>query len=128
MRSRKVVITLAYSSQPHVLAGWVSWQNDMAAIMLIGGGALVGLSTGNMFALLQRLAPAGEVGLWTGFMSFAGNLSGIVEPMVTGLLIARTHSYYPGFVVSVAVLLAGLPFFGRWMLRDRAEPVVSATR
>lgn len=127
MRSRKVVITGAFlSSLLFLPVGFVA--NDVGAIMLIGGAAMVGLATGNMFALLQRVAPPGEVGLWTGFMSFAGNLSGIVEPIVTGFLIARTHSYYPGFVVSVAVLLSGLPFFGRWILRDRKEPVVSETR
>jgi MFS family permease len=127
MRSRKVVITVAFlTSLMFVPVGFVA--NDVGAIMLIGGAALVGLATGNMLALLQRVAPADEVGLWTGFMNFGGNLSGIVAPIATGLLIARTHSYYPGFLVAVAVLLAGLPFFGRWILRDRNEPVLSEAR
>jgi nitrate/nitrite transporter NarK len=101
--------------------------NDVGVIMLIGAAGMVGMGTGNMFALLQRVAPAGEVGLWTGVMNFGGNLSGVVAPIVTGLLIATTHSYYPGFVVAVAVLLCGLPFFGRQMLRDRTETVLSET-
>jgi MFS family permease len=120
MRSRKVIITLAYaSSLLLLLVGHVS--NDTAAILLIGGGALVGLSTGNILAMLQHLAPSDEVGLWTGVVNFAGNISGIVAPIVTGLLIARTGSYHPAFVVAVFVLIAALPMYW-WMLRDRKPP------
>jgi MFS family permease len=127
MRSRKVVITIAYLCSVLLLpVGFVA--NDTGAILLIAGAALVGLATGNMLALLQRVAPSGDVGLWTGFMNFGGNLSGIVGPIVTGILITRTHSYYPGFVVSVAVLLSGLPFFGKWMLKDRKEPAIAEAR
>lgn len=123
MRTRKGVITVAF------LTGLLflpvrHMANDVGAILLIGGAALVGLSTGNILALLQRVAPTGQVGWWTGFLNFSGNLSGIVAPLATGLLIARTGSYYPGFVVAVAVLLGGLPFYW-WMLRDRKEPVLA---
>ena len=125
MRSRKVIITLAYSSSlMFLLVGHV--QNDMAAIMLIGGGALVGLSTGNILAMLQRLAPSDEVGLWTGFLNACGNLSGIVAPIATGMIIARTGSYYPAFVLAVFVLLLALPMY--WcLLRDRKAPVPGKT-
>jgi len=122
MLSRKVIITVAYSSSfLFLLVGHVA--SDTAAILLIGGGALVGLSTGNILAILQRLAPSDEVGLWTGFMNFAGNLSGIVAPIVTGLLIARTGSYYPAFVVSVFVLIVALPMYW-FLLKDRKNPVL----
>lgn len=125
MRSRKVIITLAYSSSiAFLLVGHV--QNDLAAIMLIGGGALVGLSTGNILAILQRLAPPDEVGLWTGFLNACGNISGIVAPIATGLIIARTGSYYPAFVVSVFVLIAALPLFW-FLLKDRKASVPGET-
>jgi len=39
----------------------------MALNPMLAGASLVGLSTGNIFALLQRLTPAGEVGLSTDF-------------------------------------------------------------
>jgi len=109
VRSRKTVIAGAYlTSLMFLPVSYVT--SDVEAIILVGGASLVGLATGNMFALLQRYAPAGETGLWTGFMSFGGNVSGIAGPIVTGLLIAKTHSYTPGFVVSIAALLVGLPF------------------
>ena len=121
MRSRKVIITFAYSSSlMFLLVGHV--QNDRTAIMLIGGGALVGLSSGNILAMAQRLAPPDEVGLWSGVLNAFGNISGIVAPITTGLIIARTGSYYPAFVVSVFVLIVALPMYW-FLLKDRKTPV-----
>jgi MFS family permease len=114
-RARKSVITLAFCTSLALLPG-VRLQDDVAAICLIGAAAMVGLATGNILALLQRFAPAHEVGLWTGILNFAGNLSGIVAPLVTGILISRTSSYAPGFSLAVFVLLAGLPAY--WFMVD----------
>jgi hypothetical protein len=41
-----------------------------------------------------------------------------VAPVVTGLLIARTGSHYPGFVVAVVILHLGLPAYW-WMVSDK---------
>lgn len=112
-RVRKAIITFAFfTSLSLLVAGQVA--NDTAAICLIGAASMVGLATGNILALLQRIAPHGEVGMWTGMLNFAGNLSGVVAPVVTGVLIARTASYLPGFAVAVAVLIAGVPSY--WLI------------
>ena len=111
------MITVAFLTSLMLLpAGLVA--NDLIAVLLLGGAALVGLATGNILALLQLAAPEDEVGLWSGMQNFAGNLSGIVAPLATGLLIARTGSHYPGFVVAVIVLLTGIPIYW-WGVRDR---------
>lgn len=123
-RSRKGVITLAFLSSLMLLVGG-RIADDTSAVLFIGGASLVGLATGNILALLQRVAPPNEVGLWTGILNFAGNLSGIVAPVVTGLLIAHTGSYYPGFIVAVVVLIAGLPAYW-WIVGDRAPTASSA--
>jgi MFS transporter, ACS family, D-galactonate transporter len=116
-RARKTMITAAFLTSLMLLpAGLVA--NDYTAVLLLGGAALVGLSTGNILALLQMSAPEAEVGLWSGIQNTAGNLSGIVAPLVTGLLIQRTGSHYPGFVVSVVVLLVGIPIYW-WGVKDR---------
>lgn len=120
LRCRKGIVTFAFLTSILLLpAGLLG--NDALAIVLIGAASLVGLATGNLFAMLQRMSPSGEVGTWTGILNFSGNLSGIVAPLATGLLIARTGSYFPGFVVAVVVLLAGLPAYW-WMVQDKAEP------
>ena len=75
---------------------------------MIIGGSLVGLATANIMAIVQSLAPPDEVALWTGIENFVGNIAGILAPLVTGLLITRTGSYTPAFILAAVVLVAGL--------------------
>jgi ACS family glucarate transporter-like MFS transporter len=123
-RSRKTMITAAFlTSFLFLPAGLMA--NDMAAVLLMGGASLVGLATGNILALLQLVAPPEQVGIWAGAQNFAGNLSGVVAPLATGLLIARTGSYYPGFVVAVVFLVLCIPFYW-WMVGDKRPPAREA--
>ena len=117
VRARKIVVTVAFLTSVMLLvAGRMA--DDTAAVLTIGAASLVGLATGNLYALLACVAPEGAVGTWMGILNFAGNLSGIVAPIVTGLLIARTGSHYPGFVVAVVVLNLGLPAYW-WMVSEK---------
>jgi len=123
-RARKLVVTVAFFTSIMLLvAGRMA--NDTTAVLMIGAASLVGLATGNLYSLLASVAPEGAVGTWMGILNFAGNLSGIVAPIVTGLLIARTGSHYPGFVVAVVVLHLGLPAYW-WMVSERKLPPVPA--
>ena len=115
-RARKAVVTVAYLSSIALLAGGRA-ANDAKAMLLISSACLVGLATGNLYTLTAGMAPPDEVGMWLGCMNFAGNIPGIAAPIVTGVLIARTGSYYPGFVVAVVVLLLGLPLYW-WMVGE----------
>jgi ACS family D-galactonate transporter-like MFS transporter len=71
------------------------------------GCSLVGLAVGNLFAIIQCCAPPAELGIWTGFENFAGNIGGVLAPFATGFLIAHTGTYLPGFALAAAVLVAG---------------------
>jgi len=106
-RSRKALITVAFLSGLLLIPA-ARAQNAHSAIILIAGASLVGLATGNLFGVLQSCAPPEEVGVWTGFENFSGNVGGIIAPSATGLLIARTGSYLPGFALAALVLLTGL--------------------
>ena len=117
LRSRKVVVTFAFlTSLMLLVAGRTA--GDLAAVLLIASASLVGLATGNLYAMLASVAPEAEVGMWMGFLNFAGNISGVVAPIVTGILIERTGSHYAGFVVAVVVLNLALPIYW-WMVRAR---------
>jgi MFS transporter, ACS family, D-galactonate transporter len=123
-RSRKAIVTVAFLTSTMLLAvGHLA--SDRAAVLAISGASLVGLATGNLYVLLAGVAPEGAIGMWMGFLNFAGNLSGVIAPVVTGLLIARTGSYYPGFVVAVIVLNLGLPAYW-WMVGDRKPAALEA--
>ena len=106
-RTRKGIVTVAFLSGLLLIpASRVESANT--AVWLIAGASLVGLSTGNLLVILQCCAPQEDVGLWTGFENFAGNLAGALAPLLTGFLISRTGSYAPGFALAAVVLLGGI--------------------
>jgi len=78
------------------------------AILFLMGACLVGLAQANISVILQSCAPQRDVGMWTGFENFFGNLAGVVAPLAIGFMIKRTGSYVPGFMVGSIVLVVGL--------------------
>jgi len=106
-RTRKGIVTVAFLTGLLLIpASRVA--SAPAAVALIAGGSLVGLATGNLLVILQCCAPSAEVGLWTGFENLFGNIAGVLAPIITGFLIARTGSYSPGFMLAALTLIAGL--------------------
>lgn len=118
-RTRKGLISVAFLCGLLLIPA-ARAQNAHTAIILIMGASLVGLATGNMFGLLQSCAPPEDVGVWTGFENFAGNVGGIIAPTATGLLIARTGSYLPGFALAALVLVSGLLAY--WLVVGKLRP------
>ncbi len=110
-RTRKTVLGVAFLSGLLLIPA-ARAQSAHGALAFLMGGALAGLGNGNMFAILQSCAPPNEVGIWTGFENFAGNIGGVLAPFVTGFLIARTGSYFPGFALAAGVLVAGILAYG----------------
>ncbi len=118
-RTRKGIVTFAFSTGLFLIpAARVADANT--AILLIIGGSLVGLATGNLLVILQDCAPPDEVGVWTGVENFVGNIAGIAAPIVTGLIISWTGSYFPAFALAVVVLLTGLLSY--WLIVGELHP------
>jgi MFS transporter, ACS family, D-galactonate transporter len=113
---RKGIVTFAFMTGLLLIpAARVSTPG--AAVALIIGGCLVGLATGNMLVILQNSAPRGEIGLWTGIYNFVGNIAGILSPILTGVLIAKTGSYTPPFALAAALIALG-PLAFWFIVRD----------
>jgi MFS transporter, ACS family, D-galactonate transporter len=106
-RTRKGMVTVAFLTGLLLIPASRA-ETATAAIILVIGGSLVGLATGNLIVILQCCAPRDQVGVWTGWENFAGNVAGVVAPLATGWLISRTGSYAPGFALAAAILLSGL--------------------
>jgi MFS transporter, ACS family, D-galactonate transporter len=90
------------------------------AVALIVCAGLVGLSNSSLLVIVQACAPHDEVGVWTGFQNFAGNIGGITAPLITGLLIARTGSFASAFILAPALLVSGS--FAYWFIVGELEP------
>jgi len=122
--ARKGIVTVAFLTGVFLIpAARVNSPNT--ALMLIMGGCLVGLATGNLLVILQSCAPRDEIGLWTGVYNFVGNIAGILSPIITGVLIARTGSYAPPFMLAAALIAIGPLAF--WFIVGDLTAVESET-
>lgn len=119
-RARKVMLSVAFLTGLLVIPA-ARASSALGALGFLAGASLVGLAVGNLFAIIQSCAPPEEVGIWTGWENFAGNIGGVLAPLLTGILIARTRSYFPGFALAAAVLVAGI--FAYWLIVGKLEPV-----
>lgn len=106
-RTRKGVLTVGFLTGLLLIAA-VRVSDTKMAIWFLMGACLVGLAQANISVILQSCAPTRDVGVWTGFENFAGNLAGVVAPLAIGLMIKWTGSYVPGFMAGSIVLVAGL--------------------
>ena len=106
-RTRKTIITIAYSFGLLLIPAALVKSVKLSVILLMGA-CLVGLSTGNISVIVQACAPYDEIGIWTGFQNFTGNIGGVIAPLATGYLISRTGSYTPAFILATGVLVVSL--------------------
>lgn len=117
--ARKGVVTVAFMAGLFLVPA-ARVDSAAAAVALIIGGCLVGLATGNLLVMLQGCAPPDEIGLWTGVYNFVGNVAGIVSPIITGVLIEKTGSYTPPFILAAALIALGPLAF--WFIVGEIAP------
>lgn len=122
-RARKTIVSAA-SLLGLLLIPAVRMENVNIAIALIACACAAGLAMGNLIAMVQACARPGEIAAWAGLQNFGGNCGGIVAPLITGILITRTGSYMPGFVIAAVVLALGLlPY---WFIVGELRPPAQA--
>jgi ACS family D-galactonate transporter-like MFS transporter len=68
------------------------------------------------------IAPPGAVGKIGGIANFASQLAGISAPLITGFIVAATHTFTSAFVLATVILLFGI--LGYVFLLGRMEPIV----
>ena len=98
------------TTNPTVALTWIS-----IALSGLAAAAPVGWS------LPSLVAPKGGAGTVGGVMNFANNLMGALAPIITGVVIDRTHSFAAAFLVAGFVLLGGMASFA--FLMGRIEPL-----
>jgi MFS family permease len=80
-----------------------------------------GLSSPGVYAIPQILAGPLAAGRWVGVQNTCGNISGIVAPALTGLLIDWSGSFVSAFVFASAVNVLGI--IGWVFILPRIAPV-----
>jgi MFS family permease len=74
-------------------------------LLCLAGAASASLSL-NLYAVAQMFAGPRASGTWVGVQNAIGNLSGIVGPIVTGIVVQRA-GYNSAFVLTAAVAVIG---------------------
>lgn len=86
------------------------------AFEVISGGSYPGL-----FAIPQIIAGPKATGRWVGVQNAAGNVAGLIAPVVTGVLVDQTGRFDVAFGLAAAVNVLGL--IGWLLLLPRIEPL-----
>jgi MFS family permease len=66
-----------------------------------------GMFASNHWAITQTLAGTEAAGRWTGLQNTIGNLSGIIAPIATGLIVQTTGSYFWAFLSPAVLAIVG---------------------
>ena len=91
------------------------------AFWLLFAAVAGGPAGSNPYAIAQMFAGPRASGSWVGVMNGVGNLSGIIGPVITGIIVDRTGSYANAFYIAGGLSLVG----GLWWLFavPRVEPI-----
>lgn len=105
-----------------VIAVAVVPDRTTSMVLLMLACVAYGTFSSSHWAITQTLAGPLAAGKWSGLQNFVANLSGVIAPAITGVVVDRTGQFVWAFVVSGLVVLvgAGAYVFG---LR-KVEPVV----
>ena len=81
---------------------------QVALASLFLAAVAFGFNTPTMYAVGQVLAGPRAAGKWIGVQNAAGNVAGIVAPMLTGFVVDRTGQFTWAFVIAGGVALTGV--------------------
>jgi MFS family permease len=77
----------------------------IGALLCLAGAATAALSL-NLYCIAQMFSGPRAAGTWVGVQNAIGNLSGIIGPIVTGIVVQHS-GYNSAFVLTAAVAALG---------------------
>ena len=90
----------AFAASPAAVLGW-----------LLFTGAAMGCGPVMVYAMSQMYAGPRLAGSWVGVQNALASLSGILGPVVTGLIVDASGSYFGAFAFAAAISAAGALLF-----------------
>lgn len=94
------------------------WLPLVALIAITGFG--YGPVPNLLFVIGQTMAGPDSAGRWVGVQTSLGNLSGVIGPVMTGIIVDAA-GYRPAFIATAAIVATGTLIFG--LVVRRIEPV-----
>lgn len=94
------------------------WANTF----LLAASLSMGLWSSNHWALTQRLSGPAAAAKWTAAQNCLGNFSGGIGGVVTGSVLAATHSFLIAFCIACAVMVFAV--CGYWAVIGRPDEIV----
>ncbi len=83
---------------------------SLAALMV--AGVAFGFNTASIYATGQTLAGPRVAGKWIAVQNCAGNVAGLVAPLLTGVVVDRTGQFSLAFALAGAITLLGVVAWG----------------
>lgn len=120
-RVRQTVLVLGTSlglgifgaARAHTIETAVAW----ITVSLAGLSAAAGVG----WSIPSLIAPKGSVGILGGMLNFCNQVAGISAPIITGYIVAITHSFAGAFIAAGVFLAAGIAAYV--FLLGRIEPI-----
>lgn len=85
--------------------GFAESRLALGLLLCLAGAATASLSL-NLYAIAQMFAGPRAAGTWIGVQNALGNVSGILGPIITGMIIDRA-GYFSAFMLAAAVAAVG---------------------
>jgi MFS family permease len=112
-RVRKTLIVTSQLGVAAAMLGCAFGNTGACIASLLFAGLSFGPGTVNVYAIGQTLAGPRAAGKWVSIQNCIGNTSGVVGPLITGLVIDRTGGdFLWAFAVACAVTLLGAASWG----------------
>ena len=117
---RKGLMALAHLVIAGSIIGIAVAQSTLAlALWLMLAGVGTALISTNLYCIAQMFAGPRAAGSWIGIQNGLGNVSGIIGPVVTGLIVDRLGGYNYAFAAAAGV--AGFGVLWWWLVVPKVE-------
>jgi MFS family permease len=103
------------------MAGMVLLPERGSVAALFVFGIISGASYPGLFAIPQIIAGPSATGRWVGLQNAAGNVAGLIAPLITGVLVDRTGGFGVAFLLAAVVNVLG--FLGWVFLLPAIKPL-----
>jgi MFS family permease len=99
---------IAHAGAVPCMLGMALGSEHLAVASMFGFQVLMGASSPGVYAMSQILAGPRASGRWVGIQNSVGNLSGIISPWLTGVIVDRTGHFTLAFIACAGVSAAGI--------------------